>query len=244
MEIIKYILLGLLGVFLLYWLLVIVSAYCFVNPKKIYDKDSSYFRWLLYSTSMLVVFLLRIRVKVTGEEKLPEGRFVLVQNHRSNFDAILTYLALKKYNLAFISKEENLKIPIWGRIIRKCCFLGINREDPRKAIPTIKKAAEYIKDDQVSIGVYPEGTRSKKCLLLDFHAAVFKIAQMAKVPVVVTTMQNTENMYKEFFYKRSYVYLDIVEVIPADEVVALKSTELSNKVRGIIEKQLSENKKS
>jgi len=67
---------------------------------------------------------------------------------------------------------------------------------------------------------------------------------MAKVPVVVTTMQNTENMYKEFFYKRSYVYLDIVEVIPADEVVALKSTELSNKVRGIIEKQLSENKKS
>ena len=39
--------------------------------------------------------------------------------------------------LAFISKESNFKIPIFGRIIRKCCFMAIDRSNPRKALPTI-----------------------------------------------------------------------------------------------------------
>lgn len=65
-----------------------------------------------------------IYIHTEGIDKIPkDGRFLFVSNHRSNFDPILTWYVLKDYDLAFISKAENFRIPIFGRIIRKCCFI-------------------------------------------------------------------------------------------------------------------------
>ncbi|MBR6303400.1 MAG: 1-acyl-sn-glycerol-3-phosphate acyltransferase, partial [Lachnospiraceae bacterium] len=90
---------------------------------------------------------MRIKVHVSGLEKLPKGtRFLLVQNHRSKFDPILTWYVLRKYDLAFLSKEENMHIPIFGRIIRKCCFMSIDRKHPRRAMETVNTAVELLKD--------------------------------------------------------------------------------------------------
>lgn len=97
-------------------------------------------------------------------EKLPKNeRFLLVCNHRSKFDPILTWYVLRDYNLAFISKPENF---------RRCCFMAIDRENPRNALKTIHQAAELIKQNEVSVAVYPEGTRSKTCELLPFHNGI------------------------------------------------------------------------
>lgn len=63
---------------------------------------------------------------------------------------------MKERNLAFVSKAENFQIPIFGRIIRRCCFMAIDRENPRNALLTIEKAAKLIASDEVSIGIYPE----------------------------------------------------------------------------------------
>lgn len=102
---------------------------------------------------------------------------MFVGNHRSNFDPIIEWLVLKPWDIAFISKGENFKIPFFGRIIRKCCFMPIDRENPRKALRTINKASDLLQSGEVSIGVYPEGTRSKTGELLPFHDGVFHIAK-------------------------------------------------------------------
>ena len=74
-----------------------------------------------------------------GIDKIPkDGRFLFVSNHRSIFDPILTWYVLKDYDLAFILKAENFRIPIFGRIIRKCCFMAIDRENPRNASKPLK----------------------------------------------------------------------------------------------------------
>ena len=239
-KIILYTLLGFIGLFLLCLLFLFICS-LFVDGKCEYDKDSRFYRFLLYSTTAIAVFICRIKIQVTGLEKVPEDRRVLlISNHRSNFDPIVTWHLLKKYDLAYISKASNFKIPIWGRIVRRCCFMAINREDPRKAIITIKKAAELLKKDEVSIGIYPEGTRSKDCTLLPFKAGAFKIAQAAVVPVVVMTVQGTEKIHKNVPWRITEVKIDILETIPEEEVKALHSTELSGRVRAVIEQKLEE----
>lgn len=142
-----------------------------------YETHSRFYRRLLNGATAFAVWLLGIHVHCQGLEKLPQGRFLLVGNHRSNFDPIVTWYALKDRDLAFLSKAENFKIPIFGRIIRKCYFLPIDRQDPRKAMTAINQAAALLENDQVSIGVYPEGTRSKECVLLPFHNGVFENRQ-------------------------------------------------------------------
>lgn len=232
---ILYILAGLAALFLLYILFLILCSIP-VSTKKEYNTHSAFYRLLLDSATFCIVKLLRIRVRVTGQDKLPpEGRFLLVGNHVSNFDPIVTWYALRSHRLAFVSKPSNFKIPCFGRIIRKCCFMPIDRENPRNAIRTINRAAELVKTDQVSIGIYPEGTRSKTGTLLPFHNGVFKIAQKAGVPIVVAGLSGTEKIRKRTPWRSSCVYLDILEVIPAETVCSAKTDQLGQTVRSLLE---------
>ena len=207
-----------------------------VNPKKEYDKNSSFYRYLLDSTTAVAMKLLRIRVHVSGMEKIPKDTKVLfVSNHRSNFDPIVTWYALKKWKIAFISKPSNFKIPFFGRIIRKCCFMPIDRENPRNAIVTINKAAKLLKKQEVSIGIYPEGTRSKNGQLLPFHNGVFKIAQKAEAPIVVLCVTGTEKISKRSPFQQTDVYLDVLEVFSAQSIKETKTEMIGTAVRRLIE---------
>ena len=173
-------------------------------------------------------------------EHLPEtGRFLLVCNHRSNYDPIVTWHVLRTSDLAFISKADNFKIPIWGRLIRKCCFMAIDRENPKKAFTTIQNAAHLIQADECSVAVYPEGTRSKNLELLPFHHGVFKIAQKAHVPIVVMTIRGTESIYKNIPFHHTDVYLNIISTISADDVKAHRTSELEQMIRELMLEDLS-----
>ena len=230
-KIILWILVALLGLCLLYVLFLTVCA-LLVDPQKEYEHDSPFYRRLLYGAPACCIRLLHIHIHVDGMEKLPkDGRFLLVCNHRSNFDPILTWQVMKERNLAFVSKAENFQIPIFGRIIRRCCFMAIDRENPRNALLTIEKAAKLIASDEVSIGIYPEGTRSKECVLLPFHNGVFKIAQKANVPIVVCTIQNTRQIFRNVTHlKPTDVELHLVDVIPAENLKGKTTVDIGNQV--------------
>lgn len=233
-----YVLGGLLGLLLLY-ILFLGTCALFVSPDKEYKNNSPFYRFLLDSATVPALWCTRVKIHVSGMEKVPVGKKVLfVSNHRSNFDPIITWRAFKKWKIAFISKPSNFKIPFFGRIVRKCCFMAIDRENPRNAIVTINKAAKLLKRQEVSIGIYPEGTRSKECKLLPFHNGVFKIAQKADADMVVLTVRGTEKIHKNFPFQRTHVYLDVLEIIPAGVVKSTKTDELGARIREEIEENL------
>ncbi|MCR5769482.1 MAG: 1-acyl-sn-glycerol-3-phosphate acyltransferase [Lachnospiraceae bacterium] len=229
---------ALLAMFAIYVIVMTISAYA-VAPIE-YTRDSSYYRFLLNLSLAMLFFVARINVETEGLENVPEGtRFLLVSNHRSKFDPMAAWVVFKKYNLGFISKEKNFHIPWFGRIIRKCCCLSIDRENPRNAIGTVDKAAELLKNDTVSVGVYPEGTRSFSGELLPFHNGMFKIAQKAGVPIVVTTIEGTENIRKNYIRRRTNVRLKVVDVISAEEVRESRGTAvLGARVRAAMKNSL------
>jgi 1-acyl-sn-glycerol-3-phosphate acyltransferase len=181
----------------------------------------------------------RLRLHVEGLETMPKGRFLLVSNHRSNYDPIATVWALRRWDMGFITKPENLKIPLAGPLIYKCNYLPINREDPRKAITTIHQAATLLENDVVSVGVYPEGTRNREGDMLPFHNGVFKIAQRAKVPMVVLSTAGTEKISKNMPWHRTDVTLKVCRVIPAEEVAQSTTAQLSDQVREILTQELA-----
>ena len=238
MKYILWILSIILGLALLYFLIPGFFA-LFVNPKKEYKKDSKLYRLLLNMASVIGLWFMRVRIHVSGTEKLPKDeKLLFVGNHRSNFDPIITWYALRDWKISYISKSGNFKIPIFGRIIRRCCFMAIDRESPRKAINTINQASELLKEQEVSVGVYPEGTRSKSGELLPFHNGVLRIAQKANASIAVVVLKGTEKIHKNYPFHRTYVEMTIAEVIPSEQVSSTRSAELGDKVRNIIENNL------
>ena len=229
--IVLYIILGIIVIVALWFALLWISGR-FIDPNKDYDTNSRYYRFLLNFSTAVAMKICRIRISRTGLDKLPDGRrFLLVSNHRSNFDPLITWHVFAKYDLAFISKAENFSIPFFGRIIRKCCFMSIDRKDSAKADITKKRAARLLKNDAVNVAVYPEGTRSKTGDMLPFHNGIFNIAKEAGVPIVVMTLKGTPDIKSNYPWHHTDIYLDVIDYISAEDAAAHTPHELGVQVR-------------
>lgn len=210
-----------------------------VDPKKEYNGYNRFFRRVFLIAVSIVKKILRIKVHATGMEKLPEGKFLIVANHRSTYDPVVNFDVFRQHLIGFISKPSNFKIPLLGRMSKQCCFMAIDRENPRNALKTINRAADVISADTACMVVYPEGTRSKTGELLEFHNGVFKIAQKANVPIVVVALQGTEKISKNYIRRTTHVYHDIVDVISAAEVQKMKTDDIGERVRVIIAEKIN-----
>ena len=228
------------GILILFLTTFIASQ--FISTKKEYNTDSKFFRFVLVHTTAVGMRIMRVKYDLQDFDKIPEGKQMLfVCNHRSNFDPLLSWKVLARHYPSFISKAENFKIPFYGRIIRRCCMMAIDRENPRNAMMTIDRASKLLKADEVSIFVYPEGTRSKKCKLLPFHSGVFKIAQKANVPVVVMTIQGSEKIKNNYPWRSTKVRFKVLEVLDAEHVKSSKTSDISDEARALIAEDLEGN---
>lgn len=240
MDVILYIVGALLAPVVGYILFLAVCA-LLVDPKKEYKTHSRFYRSVLNGATAMGLKLCRIKYKVTGMEKIPqEGRFMLVSNHRSKFDPLVTWHLLNQYDLAFISKSSNFKVFIFGRLIRRCCFMAIDRKNAHNAYGTVQDATDLLLTDQTSVAVYPEGTRNWRPdhRLLPFHSGLFMIAQNAHVPVVVLTVRHTEKVVKNFPWKRTYIEFDILETLSTDYVENTPRAQISQHVKELMGEHL------
>ena len=176
--------------------------------------------------------LLGYRIRIEGADALPDTPFLWVCNHRSAFDPICTVAAVPR-DLVFVAKPGVLKIPIIGYLMKKVGFMAIDRENARNAVTTIKRAAELIRDVGLSVGIYPEGTRSKDGSLLPFHAGSFKIAKLAECPVVVVSIR-----YEKTFLWFKRVHLHVVDVINENYVAENNTATLSERAETAIREDL------
>ena len=119
-----------------------------------------------------------------------------------------------------------------SRKIRSCSSWARScRENDRAALKTILKCIQLLKDDEASIGVFPEGYTSKDGKLHHFRSGVFKIAQKAGVPIVVCTIRNTRQIFPNISHlKPTDVELHLVDVIPAEDLKGKTTVDIGNQV--------------
>ena len=200
---------------ILVFLLLVALLSVFIRIDRPADRRTRFYHWLMTNIVEVGMFLLRVRMNVTGREKIPrDTRFLLVCNHRTIFDPVLTMAELSEFTLAFISKKENFKIPIVNKLMHMCFCLPLDRNDNRAAVRTINEAVELLDDNVVSMGIYPEGATNKtEEPLMPFRNGAFKIAQKAKVPIVVCVIENTEKILKNFPWQPTTVNLKVLELL-------------------------------
>ena len=205
--------------------------------KKLLEKPSGYFRFLLNEFCRLALALGGVHVNVTGLEKVPrDSRFLLVSNHRFAFDPLVFYSSMPWADLAFLSKKENFSIFVVAQIMRKVLCLPVDRNNDRESLKSILKAIQFIKDDKASIAVFPEGRTNRTAdPLLPYRCGVFKIAQKANVPIVICSLVNSRAILRNMFRKHTEVWLDVLDVIPAEELTGKTTIEVGERVHAVME---------
>lgn len=203
-----------------------------VDLEKEQEHDSKFYRLFMYLYIDALIVLVLARVHSRGLEKTPkEGRFLLVCNHQHLADPGILHSRFKKSQLAFISKQENRTMPVIGKFMHKTMCQVLDRDNDRQALKVILKCIRMIKDDEVSVGVFPEGTRSRDGKLHHFRPGVFKIAQKAEVPIVVCTINGTGPLFRNLKkLKTTHIDLHLVDVIPAEELKGKTTAEIADRV--------------
>lgn len=209
---------------------IIFALICSLFVKKNECSESGFYRFAFNYCLVFALILMNVHVHVVNKEKLPKGAFLYVSNHVSNFDPITAFRAFTDRKIGFLSKKSIFNIPIFGKIIRKCSCMEIDRENPKNAMKAILTASNNIKNG-ISMGVYPEGTRSKDGKLLPFHNGVFKIAQRAKAPVVIASVKGTQKVRSRSPFLPTHVYIEILDVIDAQKVQELTTLDIGNIAR-------------
>lgn len=222
----------LLAAFCFIAFLVVLSL--FVDLNKPNKKFNKFYNAVVSFTLKVALSACNAKVNVEGTEKIPEGRFVLIQNHKAMFDPITSIAFLGKYEIGFITKPENFKLPIINKFMHRICCIPIDRESARNAVKSINAAAENVKNNICSMAIYPEGTRNKAEGMLPFHAGSFKIATKSGAPIVVSTVEGTELVRKNAPFKRTVINLRICEVFSSEEVLSSTTAELAEKARKIM----------
>ena len=213
-------------------LLFLLIAGLVINMEKPQLKDSRFYRRMLEVYLAAARKVLRIRIDVQGLEVVPaEGRFLLVCNHTHDSDPAILLTVLQGRQLAFISKREVSGYFLVGKIMHKLMCQPINRENDREALKTILKCIQILKDDLVSVAVFPEGYIHPDRKLHHFRHGVFKIAQKANVPVVVCTMLGTKDLfYNILHFKPTDIRLHFLDTISPEDHKGVTTVELSERI--------------
>ncbi|MBQ4832831.1 1-acylglycerol-3-phosphate O-acyltransferase [Pseudoalteromonas sp. MMG010] len=171
------------------------------------------------------------------------GPAVYVANHQNSYD-LFTIPAMVPKHCVSIGKKSLKWIPFFGQLYWLSGNILIDRSNRTKAANTISKAANKIKQQGLSVWMFPEGTRSYGRGLLPFKTGAFHTAMSADVPIVPVCMNSTDKSIKLNRWNNGTICIEMLAPINLDKtltarehaasihsVMAAKITELDAQVR-------------
>ena len=172
------------------WTAVLVTLSFAIMP--LASADTLTAIWRFWARSML--FLCGARVTVRGLENLTPGQhYIFASNHLSLIDSPLLVAHLPR-TLRFLAKRELFSIPFMGWYLGHQGHIAIDRGDARSTLRSMAEAARVIHDQQRSVLVFPEGTRSMDGQMQEFKEGAALLAIRAATPVVPVGVVGTERV--------------------------------------------------
>ncbi len=135
-----------------------------------------------------------VKVKVEGLGKIEkDGSYVFVSNHLSYMDTPVA-LASIPVRFRFLAKRGLFQIPFLGWHLGRAGHIRVPREDARAAVKTMTLAAQVIREEGISLLIFPEGGRSRTGEMRDFKEGAAFIAIKAGVPLVPVALKGTREV--------------------------------------------------
>ncbi|MCG8468677.1 MAG: 1-acyl-sn-glycerol-3-phosphate acyltransferase [Gemmatimonadetes bacterium] len=153
------------------------------------------FDWIHRNWSRSLLWAAGVRVDATGLEHLaPDRAQIIAANHQSFFD-IWAMMSALPVSLRFVAKAELSRIPVLAAAMRAAGHVFIRRDHAASAKETIRAANERMKDEGLTIVLFPEGTRSKDGELGRFRRGSFALALETDAHLIPVTVDGGREIF-------------------------------------------------
>lgn len=162
----------------------------------------------------LVNFLFHtiLPVKYTGKENLSlDAPYIVIGNHTSMLDPFMVALAIKRYQVRFMSKKELEKVPVIGWLLKtKIRVIFVDRHN--SDMEAMRASMKVLREGGV-LGIFPEGTRHHEGLMTELESGVALIALRSGVPLVPVYIPGKLGLFRP-------LHVTVGEPIPMDDLRA------------------------
>jgi len=184
-----------------YWVIasgyfaITVTTTCYLITRGPVRGPEIYRRWNVRMAEILF-FLTGIRVRVRYESDLKGlDPCIFVSNHQSVLDVPVSAIVVP-FPFGFVAKKELEHIPFLGHAIRYSPSVFVDRSSPRRALESIRAAADEIRAG-TSVIMFPEGGRSYSTRPGEFKRGAFLLAVEAGVPLVPVAILNASRVLND-----------------------------------------------
>lgn len=151
---------------------------------------------------------------IEGEEHLDASRpAIYVSNHTSLMDAFMA-MFLSPVGTVGVVKKQILYYPFFGQLYFLSGHLRIDRANREAAKRSMKELSDFVSENQLSIYVWPEGTRSRSGRLLPFKKGVYHMAKQTGLPIVPIVIEGAHRAWVKNSMRIARVPIKIT-VLPA-----------------------------
>jgi 1-acyl-sn-glycerol-3-phosphate acyltransferase len=137
-----------------------------------------------------------VNVTVHGQEYLNAGGpYIIMANHQSNFDVptLISVVPGPNLPMGWVLKKSLLKFPVFGPAVKALGSVALDRSNTTESIGRLKKAAKRLKQEKLSLCIFPEGTRNRsKEKLATFKKGGFMLAMQSDIPILPIAIVGTE----------------------------------------------------
>jgi 1-acyl-sn-glycerol-3-phosphate acyltransferase len=179
-------------------------GYCLFSPRN--PKHVFTFGRLFSRMSAIFGITLELRIP---EDAYQRGQHIYIANHQNNWD-LFTVSSAVTPKVVTVGKKSLAYMPVFGQIYWLTGNILIDRANKSKAKGTIDQVVDSIKQSDLSVWMFPEGTRSRGRGLLPFKAGAFHAAIGAGVPIIPIVCSSTNHL-KLNRWNNGHV---IVEMLP------------------------------
>lgn len=179
-------------------------GYCLLSPRN--PKHVFTFGRLFGRMSRVMGIKLDLRIP---ENAYNRGQHIYIANHQNNWD-LFTVSSAVTPKVVTVGKKSLVWMPLFGQLYWITGNILIDRANRSKAKGTIDQVVDSIKKSDVSVWMFPEGTRSRGRGLLPFKTGAFHAAIGAGVPIIPIVCSSTNDI-KLNRWNNGHV---IVEMLP------------------------------
>ncbi|APX05040.1 1-acylglycerol-3-phosphate O-acyltransferase [Vibrio campbellii] len=163
-------------------------GYCLLSPRN--PKHVFTFGRLFGKMSRVFGIKLELRIP---EDAYSRGQHVYIANHQNNWD-LFTVSSAVTPKVVTVGKKSLAWMPLFGQLYWLTGNILIDRANRSKAKGTIDQVVDSIKNSDVSVWMFPEGTRSRGRGLLPFKTGAFHAAIGAEVPIIPIVCSSTDHI--------------------------------------------------
>jgi len=185
--------------FVLVWcLMTLVSPVVFFVLVLLLPSRIARIKWLNRCgarVSPILFWILGVRVQRSVSELASlEGPAIYVANHSSALDTVLVpWFGL--ISATFVAKKEALFIPILGQVLWLSGHVFIDRSNPVRAVHSLNELADFVKANDLSVWIMPEGTRSMDGTLGRFKSGFAHLAVRTGYPIVPVAIHGASTVW-------------------------------------------------